>query len=392
MARLQIGKASCQISGKYVPVADFKLTPEDGLYFPHHALLYRDNDVVMGALPLRGGFRRLLAGMPVIMSTAQGPGHIAFSRDAPGELIAVPVHPGQAIHAPEHAMLVATSNVAYDFAQTNIWFATGGYEDPEYSYPLGMYMDVLSVPGQTPGLVLVHASGNAFIRNLAAGETMLIQPTSLLYKDASVMMYLHMESPAGMQFSLFSNWYHRYSWIKLTGPGRVAIQSAFGLAEDNGKQLVDQSPGSSWDWSYGYPPAAPVTAPAPAPVAVPATNGGGEATDLNVTVTPQGNGQEFKVMQTLEAEGSAALPKVGVAVQLAAAVDPRSAARAIERVIRADGGIEMMVKNSQVDKASARAQKVADQFLMGHPDLTQPPGGPPVNAGYNVNVVLRVPS
>jgi hypothetical protein len=35
--------------------------------------------------------------MPLIMMTARGPGHIAFSADAPGETIAVPLQRGQAV-------------------------------------------------------------------------------------------------------------------------------------------------------------------------------------------------------------------------------------------------------------------------------------------------------
>ncbi|HTL97628.1 MAG TPA: hypothetical protein VL181_02380, partial [Holophagaceae bacterium] len=40
MAKLQFGNSFCQIEGAYVPVADFKLAPEDSVYFAHHSLLW----------------------------------------------------------------------------------------------------------------------------------------------------------------------------------------------------------------------------------------------------------------------------------------------------------------------------------------------------------------
>ena len=55
--------------------------------------------------------------MPLVMTQAQGPGHIAFSRDAPGEMIALPLQPGQAVDVREHFFLVATANVTYDWFQ-----------------------------------------------------------------------------------------------------------------------------------------------------------------------------------------------------------------------------------------------------------------------------------
>ncbi len=51
--------------------------------------------VRLGNMPMKGGWKRMRAGMPLIMMTAQGPGHIAFSADEPGETLAVPLAPGQ---------------------------------------------------------------------------------------------------------------------------------------------------------------------------------------------------------------------------------------------------------------------------------------------------------
>ena len=46
-----------------------------------------------------------------------------------------------------------------------------------------------------PGLLLLHAGGNVFVRTLAAGETIMVKPPALLFKDPTVGMQLHVEYP-----------------------------------------------------------------------------------------------------------------------------------------------------------------------------------------------------
>src|SRR5947209_12456333 len=104
MAKLQFGNSFCQIEGTYVPVADFNLTHGDGVYFAHHVLLWKDPDVAVTAMSLKGAWKRLFAGLPLIMTQAVGPGHIAFSQDAAGEIIALPLQPGQGVDVREHIL------------------------------------------------------------------------------------------------------------------------------------------------------------------------------------------------------------------------------------------------------------------------------------------------
>ena len=99
MAHIRFGHSTCQVSGMYVPVAEMALHESDWVYFSHHQLLHTDPNIRLGNLPLKGGWKRMRAGMPLIMMTAQGPGHIAFSADEPGETIAVPLAPGRAVVA-----------------------------------------------------------------------------------------------------------------------------------------------------------------------------------------------------------------------------------------------------------------------------------------------------
>ena len=231
MARLQFGRSTCQVEGKFVPVADMNLAEGDWVYFTHHLLLWRDPSVVMTTMPLAGGWKRMFAGLPLIMLSAQGPGHIAFSRDEPGEMVAVPLHPGQTLDVREHTFLVATGAVTYNFFPTNIWYTVGSGDDAKQYYPTGMFMDRFATTGDQPGLLLLHAAGNAFVRSPAEGQSMLVRPNALLFKDTTVQMQLHFEKPNGA-YRGWGTWSAKYPWVRVWGPGRVAVESAARPIED----------------------------------------------------------------------------------------------------------------------------------------------------------------
>ncbi len=246
MAKLQIGKSSCQIEGLYVPVADFNLAQGDGVYFAHHVLLWKENSVNISMMSMKGAWKRAFAGMPIFMTQATGPGHIAFSRDLPGELLALPLQPGQAVDVREHFMLVATSQVDYSWVNTNVWFTTKNGDETETHYPIGTALDRFSA-SKLPGLLLLHASGNVFIRQLTQGQSILIKPTALIFKDPTVNMQLHFEHP-NSNWNLWTSYTQRYLWLRLVGPGRVAIQSAFEPVEDDGRTITKSSPATRHNW------------------------------------------------------------------------------------------------------------------------------------------------
>jgi uncharacterized protein (AIM24 family) len=277
MARIQFGQSTCQIEGAYVPVADMNLAAGDEVYFSHHVLLWQDPAINLSTLPLKGAWNRKLAGMPLVMMQASGPGHIAFSRDAPGEVMAVPLQPGAAVDVRENHFLVATSAVTYDWHDSGVWFTTsgggreksagmkllkvglelaalaaegegdgGGGGETEWHYPLGQYIDRFTCP-TVPGLLLLHAGGNVFVRTLAEGETIMVKPPALLFKDPTVGMQLHVEYPqSGMQF--WRSWGNRYLWLRMWGPGRVAVQSAYEKMEDPGSSFQSISDHSEYRW------------------------------------------------------------------------------------------------------------------------------------------------
>jgi uncharacterized protein (AIM24 family) len=248
MAKLQFGNSFCQVEGQYVPVADFNLAAEDSVYFAHHVLLWMDQGVRISNMGLGGAWKRLFAGLPLIMTKAQGPGHIAFSQDTPGELVALPIHPGQEVDVKEHLFLTATGNVSYDWFSSGIWYTTRNGDESETHYPLGQFMDRFRAEGGTPGLLLLHAAGNVFVRQLAPGETILVKPRALIFKDPTVQMHLHFEDAGQVQtgFMIFSSGVmSRHMWLRLIGPGRVAVQSVFHRHDQIFGNLTDTS-GATW--------------------------------------------------------------------------------------------------------------------------------------------------
>jgi uncharacterized protein (AIM24 family) len=247
MARIQFGQSTCQIEGTVVPVADVTLDGGESVYFMHHTLLFRDDGVSIDTVKLRGGWSRAFAGMPLVMVQATGEGHVAFSHDAAGEIVALPIQVGSGVEVREHTMLIASGTTAYDWVMSGIYFVTlKGQNEQETHYPMGQFLDRFTAP-RAPGLVLLHAKGNAFVRRLGPGETILIKPTALLYKDLSVSMHLHFEHPAGAYRS-WRSWGNRYLWLRCIGPGRVAVESAFVPVEDPGFDLMGSSPATRQQW------------------------------------------------------------------------------------------------------------------------------------------------
>jgi uncharacterized protein (AIM24 family) len=246
MARIRFNRSTCQISGKYCPVAEMKLDQADSIYFSHHVLLHADPQVQLDMMKMQGGWNRMLAGMPLRMMTAQGPGFVAISADHPGETIAIPLPANHAVDVVEHRFLVATSNVAYHWENTGVWYATRNGDEQEYHYPLGATMDRFTAQNGH-GLLLLHAPGNTFIRDLRQGERILVQPGGLIWKDRSVRMYLHFEYPRGSYWFSSARWQAKSIWLVLQGPGRVAVQSVYEPPEMGGG-IVNSSGATTQYW------------------------------------------------------------------------------------------------------------------------------------------------
>ncbi len=133
----------------------------------------------------------------------------------------------------EHRFLVATGNVKYSWFPTNVWYTTQSGDDQETHYPMGMFLDRFVAHGG-PGLLLLHSPGNVFIRDLAPGQAILVQPGAIVYKDPTVQMRLHFEYPGGSYWFSSPRMAGKALWVSLFGPGRVAIQSVFERPESVG--------------------------------------------------------------------------------------------------------------------------------------------------------------
>ncbi len=213
LAEFRFGNSTCQVEGEVVPVAEMNLAPGDGVFFEHHTLLWKDESVPLGMLPTAGGMARVLGGMPYVVTTATGPGRIAFSRDATGEVVVLHLHPSMELDVRGHAFLVASHSIRYSFIRIR------GFNNILHGGE-GMYMDQFVTVGE-PGILLLHGYGNVFERTLGPGEKILLEPGGFLYKDSTVTMDVQ-QMP--VRTGIFR---HGLFLAEMTGPGRVGIQSMY---------------------------------------------------------------------------------------------------------------------------------------------------------------------
>jgi uncharacterized protein (AIM24 family) len=214
MTEIHFGNSTAQVEGEVVPVAEINLAGGDAVFFEHHVLLWKEESVAMSVMSTPGGAKRALGGMPFVVSVANGPGRVAFSRDASGELVVLPLHPSMELDAREHAFLLASQSITYSFVRiqglSNILHGGGG-----------MYMDRF-VTANVPGLLVLHGYGNVFERQLGDGECILVEPGAFLYKDSSVKMDVEQQK---LKTGLLGR--KGLYLARMTGPGRVGIQSMY---------------------------------------------------------------------------------------------------------------------------------------------------------------------
>jgi len=219
---LRLGDMTIKIEGELVPVVDVELGSQQTVYFEHHILLWKQPNVTLGFMGLKNAAKRMFSGLQIFISTAKGPGNIAFSREAPGQVVAMRVQGGQAIDVREHQFLLATSNVDYNFywqtGLANVLFSR-----------TGLFIDRFTA-AQGEGIVLIHGYGNVFEKTLQPDEMLDVEPGAWLWKDANVRMdtvsVLQSQGGGGLLgalgafvggAALMLNRFH--------GPGRVGLQS-----------------------------------------------------------------------------------------------------------------------------------------------------------------------
>lgn len=202
------------VEGELVPVLHLELSSVP-VYFEHHILLWKEPRVQIGVKPLSGGFKRALAGMPIMMTEATGPGQMGFSRDGAGHIFAIHLNHGEGIEMREHQFLAATGTVDYTYNRvkgvSNILMGGSGF-----------FIDHF-VAQHGAGIVWVHGYGNVFEVTLGAGDQIDIEPGGWVYKDRTVQMQTMFQK---FTTGLFAS-AGQLMWNRFTGPGRVGLQSMY---------------------------------------------------------------------------------------------------------------------------------------------------------------------
>lgn len=204
-----------RLEGELVPALHMNLDGSVPVYFEHHVLLWKYPEMQVGLHPLKKGLkRRVFGGMPLLLMEAQSAGQLAFSRDAPGHIVALHLAPGDGIMTREHQFLAAMGNVQYDYSRqkgySNMMFGGGFWVDHFYA-------------ADHEGVVWVHGYGNVFEKRLEAGETIDIEPGGWLYRDHTVEMT---QQVYGFKTGLMGGG-GNLVFNRFTGPGRVGLQSMY---------------------------------------------------------------------------------------------------------------------------------------------------------------------
>jgi uncharacterized protein (AIM24 family) len=214
VANETFGGVTYHIEGQLVPVLHLELT-NTPIYFEHHILLWKDPQVEIELKPMRGALKRMLAGMPVFMTSARGPGRIAFSRDGAGQVFALHLRPGEAVDVLEHQFLAATDGVEFTFNRVRgvANMLLGG---------TGFFIDTFTAE-RSEGILWLHGYGNVFEVDLRPGEQIDIEPGGWIYKSPSVTMETIFQR---LSTGLFASG-GQLVWNRFTGPGKLALQSMY---------------------------------------------------------------------------------------------------------------------------------------------------------------------
>ncbi len=206
-----------RIEGHLVPIVELQLADGHQVYFEHHTILAKGTSLKVGLMPMRGAVKRLLAGLPVLLTRAAGPGTVALSRDGVGEVVAVDLA-GEELDVMEHRFLAASSSVEYSAQRVR------GIKNLLGSGS-GFFMDRFR--GQ--GILIIHGYGDVVETELADGQAIDLDPYAWLYKDTTVRMETHL---VNLTTGLFGG--SGFVMTRFSGPGRLAYQSLDPLALPQG--------------------------------------------------------------------------------------------------------------------------------------------------------------
>jgi uncharacterized protein (AIM24 family) len=213
------GNSTCEVEGEIVPSVEITLGGGDWVYFEASTLLWKDDgaDWKDDGSKRTGGDGSLRNRQNPLM-TVDGPARVALARESAGELVVLPIAPGTEIDVRQDAFIAASHSLQYKWKKLNGIGSIlhGG----------SMSIEQFTAQGDD-GLLMLHGSGNVFQRTLGDGETICVEPGGFLYKDSSVK---------ADKFQVDGFKAHKLggnvNLMKLTGPGRVGIQSMYHHHED----------------------------------------------------------------------------------------------------------------------------------------------------------------
>ncbi len=202
------------IRGELVPELQIEITDRQ-VMFEHHVLLWKTTPLEIELRKLKGGIKRKIAGLDFFVTRTKGSGHIAFSRDSPGQCIPLHLAVGQELHVREHQFVAASDNLDYTFERIkgvrNMLF--GGS---------GLFIDKFRAT-DGDAIVWLHGHGNVFLVDLGPGESLDVEAGAWLYKDPGVRLEA---ITMGLKTGIFGGG-GKLTWNRFTGPGRLALQTMF---------------------------------------------------------------------------------------------------------------------------------------------------------------------
>ena len=225
-----------RIEGELLPALHLALAQGAPVFFEHHVIMWKHPSVELQLMKLRDSFKRMLAGMPILMTSASGPGEIAFSRDTPGHVFPIHLSHGSTLLVREHQFLAATGNLDFSFELVKgVRNMLRGHQ--------GFFVDRFTA-ARGDAVVWLHAYGNAYEVTLGPGEQIDVEPGSWVYREDSVR---YEQKFIGFKTGLIGGG-GQLAFNRFTGPGRVGLQSGYfndfqGEAAAGARR--DQTPGGA---------------------------------------------------------------------------------------------------------------------------------------------------
>ncbi|MFI5004683.1 MAG: AIM24 family protein [Solirubrobacterales bacterium] len=202
------------VRGELVPELQV-VVGDAAVMFEHHVLLWKETRVNIELKKLPGAMKRKIAGLEFFVTRTSGAGHIAFSRDSPGQCIPMHLRQGEGLDVREHQFIAATDNLDYSFERIkgvqNMLLGGSGF-----------FMDKFRATGGD-ALVWLHGHGNVFLVQLGEGEQLDVEAGGWLYKDPTVKLEA---VTMGLKTGIMGGG-GKLTWNRFTGPGRLAIQTMF---------------------------------------------------------------------------------------------------------------------------------------------------------------------